>query len=252
VTTHHEPAVDGQCPRSRNEGTLKVALIVASAVVLGAAAAIAIAIVVRHQRPSGAGPANANGPTRTLPSSSPDTAAALNGWEQFGGIDAHPGSGGNTVVLDTHNTTETWTTKWSGLIAPGESACTLHFSARVRDISHTSGVPGGYGIGLATTQNDPSGQVMLNGNRRLRRVSSELAGTHVNAWLPEQLAGRQLLAGSRREIRRRGSLRPDWPVRAGLTWGVAVGRLIRRAGSRRNETYTNDETSRLRHGFSPF
>jgi hypothetical protein len=33
----------------------------------------------------------------------------------------------------------------------------------VRDISHTSGVPGGYGIGLATTQNDPSGQVMLNG-----------------------------------------------------------------------------------------
>ena len=135
--------------------TLRVALIVACAVVVAAAAAIGVAVVVRQQRT----PADSAAST----SSAPLNAMSLNGWSQFGGIDAHPGTSGDTVVLDTHNTTDTWTTKWSGLIAPAESACTLHVSTRVRDISHTLGVPGGYGIGLATTKDDPPGQVTLDG-----------------------------------------------------------------------------------------
>jgi hypothetical protein len=135
--------------------TLRVALIVACAVVVAAAAAIGVAVVVRQQRTP------ADGAMSTSPT--PHDAMSINGWNQFGGIDAHPGPSGDTVILDTHNTTDTLTTKWSGLIAPAESACTLHVSTRVRDISHTSGVPGGYGIGLATTKEDPPGQVTLNG-----------------------------------------------------------------------------------------
>lgn len=144
-----------------SDRTLRVALIIACAVVLAAAAVIATAIVVRQQRTPADENANANGAASTSPN--PHNAMSLNGWNQFGGIDAHSGPGGDTVVLDTHNTTETWTTKWSGLIAPAESACTLHFSTRVRDISHTSGVPGGYGIGLATMEADSTGQMALNG-----------------------------------------------------------------------------------------
>jgi opacity protein-like surface antigen len=144
-----------------NGRTLKVALIVACAVVLAAAAAVAIAVAVRPQRASMDGDATANGSAST--SSTPRDAMSLNGWTQFGGIDAHAGPSGDTVILDTHNTTATWTTKWSGLIAPAESDCTLHVSTRVRDISHTLGVPGGYGIGLATTNDDPQGRLTLNG-----------------------------------------------------------------------------------------
>jgi hypothetical protein len=134
---------------------LRIALIIACAVVLAAAAAIAIAVAVRPQKTS---TENA-----TSTPSTAHGAMSLNGWNQFGGIDAHAGPAGDTVVLDTHDTTANWATKWSGLIAPAEPTCTLHVSTRVRDISHTPGVPGGYGIGLATTKDDPPGQLVLNG-----------------------------------------------------------------------------------------
>ena len=147
-------------PESGHARTLRMALIVACAVVLAAAAAVAIAVAVRPQRASTGGDA-ANGSASAPPA--PHDAMSLNGWNQFGGIDAHAGPSGDTVILDTHDTTVNWTTKWSGLIAPAEPACTLHVSTRVRDISHTLGVPGGYGIGLATTREDPQGQVTLNG-----------------------------------------------------------------------------------------
>src|SRR5262249_45494610 len=35
-------------------------------------------------------------------------------WTRFGGIDATVSDGGKTVRLDTHDTTDTWRTKWSG------------------------------------------------------------------------------------------------------------------------------------------
>ena len=147
----------------RNDGALKAALILAGAIVFAAVAAVVVAIAVRQPRPSDGHQASATETLSTAPSLNPHTATSLTDWSQFGGIDAHPGQQADSIVLDTHNTTDTWTTKWSGLTDPVGSACTLHFSARVRDISHTLGVPGGYGIGLATTQNDPSGQVTLNG-----------------------------------------------------------------------------------------
>lgn len=139
---------------------LRIALIIASAVVLAAAATIAVAVALRPHR-GAAGSDSVHGGSST--SAVAQDAMSLNGWNQFGGIDAHAGSSGDTVVLDTHNTTSNWTTKWSGLIAPSEPSCTLHVSTRVRDLSHTPGVPGGYGIGLVTTKEDPPGQVVLTG-----------------------------------------------------------------------------------------
>ncbi len=143
-----------------NARVLRIALIVACSVVMAAAAAIAIAVAIRPHR-TAAGSDSAGGASSTSPT--PQDAMSLNGWNQFGGIDAHAGPSGDTVVLDTHNTTANWATKWSGLIAPAEPSCTLHVSTRVRDLSHTLGVPGGYGIGLVTTTEDPPGQVILNG-----------------------------------------------------------------------------------------
>ncbi len=71
-------------------------------------------------------------------------------WTRFGGIDASPGDGGESVRLDTHDTTDTWRTKWSGLISPKTTACSVRVVGRVRDISHTSGVSGGFSIGMGT------------------------------------------------------------------------------------------------------
>ncbi|OBC03411.1 hypothetical protein A5784_14415 [Mycobacterium sp. 852013-50091_SCH5140682] len=71
-------------------------------------------------------------------------------WTAFGGIDAQFGDDGRSVVLDTHDTTDTWRTKWSGLAQPGPARCDLRMTGRVRDISHSDGVAGGFGIGLAT------------------------------------------------------------------------------------------------------
>jgi hypothetical protein len=71
-------------------------------------------------------------------------------WTTFGGIDAEFSDHGRSVLLDTHDTTETWRTKWSGLIQDGPSMCAMRFTGRARDVSHAAGVPGGFGIGLAT------------------------------------------------------------------------------------------------------
>ena len=35
-------------------------------------------------------------------------------WTRFGGIDANFSNNGESVFLDTHDTTDTWRTKWSG------------------------------------------------------------------------------------------------------------------------------------------
>ncbi|QRZ08163.1 hypothetical protein [Mycolicibacterium austroafricanum] len=70
-------------------------------------------------------------------------------WHPFGGIDAEISTHGRSVTLDTQDTTDTWTTKWSGVEMSGPATCSVTISGRVRDMSHRPGVPGGYGIGLA-------------------------------------------------------------------------------------------------------
>lgn len=71
-------------------------------------------------------------------------------WTRFGGIDAQFADKGQQVLLDTHDTTDTWHTKWSGLISAKTTACAVRIVGQVRDISHTDGVPGGFGFGLGT------------------------------------------------------------------------------------------------------
>ena len=75
-------------------------------------------------------------------------------WNRFGGIDAGYGNNGQSVLLDTNDTTDTWSTKWSGLISPKTTTCAARIVGRVRDVSHVPGVPGGFGIGLATLSGD--------------------------------------------------------------------------------------------------
>ncbi|MDZ4270550.1 MAG: hypothetical protein U1D00_33580 [Mycobacterium sp.] len=70
-------------------------------------------------------------------------------WQPFGGIEADVSPAGRVVVLDTHDTTDTWTTKWSGIALRDNTTCSMSMSGRVRDISHRRAVPGGYGIGIA-------------------------------------------------------------------------------------------------------
>jgi hypothetical protein len=78
-------------------------------------------------------------------------------WSSFGGVEADFADDGRTVRLDTHDTTDTWQTKWSGLVEQGAPRCELHLSGRVRDPSHRAGVPGGFAMGLATVgPGDPS------------------------------------------------------------------------------------------------
>ncbi|WP_157516761.1 hypothetical protein [Mycobacterium sp. MS1601] len=70
-------------------------------------------------------------------------------WTQFGGVDASLSGSGATVTLDTHDSVQTWRTKWSGATIVRPRGCELHLTGRVRDISHSTGVSGGFGIGLA-------------------------------------------------------------------------------------------------------
>jgi hypothetical protein len=71
-------------------------------------------------------------------------------WNRFGGVDATFSNGNESVRLDTHDTTDNWRTKWSGLISPMTTGCAMRIVGRVRDISHTVGVPGGFGIGIGS------------------------------------------------------------------------------------------------------
>jgi len=73
-------------------------------------------------------------------------------WTVFGGIDADIRDDGESVVLHTHDTTETWRTKWSGLISPLTTTCAARIVGQVRDVSHELGVPGGFSIGLGTLE----------------------------------------------------------------------------------------------------
>ncbi|WP_396910883.1 hypothetical protein [Mycolicibacterium sp.] len=126
----------------------KIPLIAGGAVTLAVAVVVGILQVLPRKSP----PTPASGPSWTIRPDWPSPRAAdvdFQTWSVFGGVDARFGDQGRSVVLDTHDTTETWRTKWSGLIQPGPSRCDLAFTGRVRGLSHSVGVPGGFGIGLA-------------------------------------------------------------------------------------------------------
>jgi hypothetical protein len=103
-------------------------------------------------------------PSMMTPPPVPIEGNNLNRWQVFGGVDARFGADNTSVMLDTHDTTDTWKTKWSGIIAPEGPRCAVrHIHVRVRDLSHHLGVPGGYGIGLARLQDSRSKNPELDG-----------------------------------------------------------------------------------------
>lgn len=67
-------------------------------------------------------------------------------WTRIGGVDVTFTDDGRTVRLDSPANP---TTAWAGLIQPGDPACSLRFTGRVR------GTTGGYAIGL-TAGNNPA------------------------------------------------------------------------------------------------
>lgn len=84
-------------------------------------------------------------------------------WTKFGGIDADFSNNGESVLLDTHDTTDTWLTKWSGLISPLTTTCAARIVGRVRDVSHTAGSPGGFAVGLGTLSSGNPDNPALSG-----------------------------------------------------------------------------------------
>jgi serine/threonine protein kinase len=127
-------------------------------------------VIWQSTRPSTTPPISSiTNPISATTASTATTASAIpavdfHSWQAFGGIDAKVSGAGQSVVLDTHDTTENWTAVWSGLIAPGPPKCNTHITGQARDISHTSGVAGGFGIGLTTLQKDSSGQEVAYGS----------------------------------------------------------------------------------------
>ncbi|ART68258.1 hypothetical protein BTO20_06370 [Mycobacterium dioxanotrophicus] len=137
-----------------------VPVIVSLALCATVALVVVVVAVLPHRRDAG----TVSPPTGSAqPTFMPDWPAPkslrvdFRTWTAFGGIDTQFGDDGRSVVLDTHDTTDTWRTKWSGLAQPGPARCDLRMTGRVRDISHSDGVAGGFGIGLATlTPGDPA------------------------------------------------------------------------------------------------
>ena len=118
----------------------------------------------------------------TLVPNHPPISTDFNSWIRFGGIDATLSDNGQTVRLDTHDTVDTWTTKWSGLIREAApTACSLRGSTgRVRDISHSPGVAGGYGIGIANVDGASGSQWPAWPGRPVRLRATGLASCELS------------------------------------------------------------------------
>lgn len=137
-------------PNSSN--TPIVAAITAGAVVaVGAITLITVQLVrgssteVSVARPI---PSASSVPLTFVPHHTP-TVTDFGTWKRFGGVEATLSADGAEVRLDTHDSVDTWTTKWSGITSPGPPVCSLRLTGRVRDISHAPGIPGGFSIGLS-------------------------------------------------------------------------------------------------------
>lgn len=157
-----QPATAGQSKR----------WIAIAAVLAVVAVAIGGVAIWRATRPNSSASSLPSTPTSATSASTPQSSMAtpaistvdFRNWQPFGGIDAKVAGDGRSVVLDTHDTTQNWKTVWSGLIAPGPQQCGTRITGRARDISHTSAVPGGFGIGLTAVRNDSSGKEALYGS----------------------------------------------------------------------------------------
>ncbi|MGV9791926.1 hypothetical protein [Gordonia sp. NPDC003422] len=91
----------------------------------------------------------------------PSARTDFSDWRAFGGIESTFADSGSSVTLDTNDTTETWSTKWSGLaMVSGSPVCSARIDGRVRGISHYEGTPGGFGIGLATLSGNGLGATL--------------------------------------------------------------------------------------------
>ena len=94
--------------------------------------------------PSTAPPTTFNG--LTIVPTHPPEPTDFDTWTRIGDIDVTFTNDGRTVRLDPPANP---TTAWAGLIQPGDPACSLRFTGRVR------GTTGGYAIGL-TAGNNPA------------------------------------------------------------------------------------------------
>ncbi len=77
----------------------------------------------------------------TIVPTHPPVPTDFTAWTRVGGIDTTFTNNGRAVRLDPHANP---TTAWSGLLQPGDPACSLRFTGRVRSAA------GGYAVGLAT------------------------------------------------------------------------------------------------------
>jgi len=145
----------------------------AAPVAIGAVVAVLGGLAVWYTtRPSTTPPTSSSASTTsfappvssTTTTSSTATVVDFRSWQAFGGIDAKISDDGRSVVLDTHDTRENWKAVWSGLVAPGQPQCSARITGSARDISHSSGVTGGFGIGLTTLQKDATGQEAAYGS----------------------------------------------------------------------------------------
>lgn len=126
-------AEGGTAPPRRSKATQKTLWVAIGAGVI-ALTAVLIAVI-----------AVTNGGSDKSPSN-------FNMWTPFGGVDAGIADGGRSVMLNTHDTTASWSTKWSGLAYRGQTTCSVDISGHIRDVSHNVATPGGFGIGLAAIE----------------------------------------------------------------------------------------------------
>lgn len=105
-------------------------------------------VVTKLSRDNAAAPGPTTTPFNglTIVPTHPPEPTDFNTWNRVGGIDATFTNNGRTVRLDPHDTPPP---AWAGLIQPGDPACSLRFTGRVR------GTTGGYAIGL-TAINSPA------------------------------------------------------------------------------------------------
>jgi hypothetical protein len=71
-------------------------------------------------------------------------------WVEFGHVEVVPDPSDHGMLLDTDDTTKTWSVKWSGVIASRLTGCGWEISGQARNATNQPGVPGGFGIGLGS------------------------------------------------------------------------------------------------------
>lgn len=98
------------------------------------------------------------------PPYSPEPFLDFEAWQAFGAANAEFNDNGRTAVLDTHDTTETGHTTWSGLISTRTTACAVRIVGRVRDLTHDAGQAGGFAIGLGELAPDALTHAALTGS----------------------------------------------------------------------------------------